>query len=76
MTLNQLKYVVEVAKENSINRAASKLFVSQSVLSTSIQKLEKEIGHPIFTRTNHGVTLTPFGQTFVSYIASIHNQLV
>lgn len=75
MKLNQLKYVVEVAKVGSINRAAANLFVSQSVLSTTINKLEKEIGHAIFTRSNHGVSLTPFGHTFVSYVSSIQTQL-
>ena len=75
MTLNQLQYVVEVAKTGSINSAASNLFVSQSVLSTAISNLEKEIGHAIFIRSNRGVTLTAFGHTFVSYVSSIQTQL-
>lgn len=75
MTLNQLRYVVEVAQTGSINRAAANLFVSQSVLSTSISSLEKEIGHTIFARSNRGVTTTPFGLTFVSYVSSIQAQL-
>ena len=44
MNLNQLKYVIEIARTRSINKAASNLFVSQSVLSTAIISLEKEIG--------------------------------
>ena len=44
MTLNQLQYVVEVAKTGSINSAAGNLFVSQSVLSTAISNLENEVG--------------------------------
>lgn len=75
MTLNQLQYVVEVAKTGSINSAANNLFVSQSVLSTAISNLEKEIGRAIFIRSNRGVTLTAFGHTFVSYISSIQVQL-
>lgn len=75
MTLNQLQYVVEVAKTGSINSAANNLFVSQSVLSTAISNLEKEIGHAIFIRSNRGVTMTAFGHTFVSYISSIQTQL-
>lgn len=75
MTLNQLKYVVEVAKAGSINKAASNLFVAQSVLSTAIMNLEKEIGHEIFMRSNRGVTLTPFGHTFTSYVSAIQAQL-
>ena len=75
MTLSQLKHVVEVAKTGSINQAATNLFLSQSVLSVSISNLEKEIGEDIFTRTNRGVMLTPFGHTFVSYVSSIQDQL-
>ena len=75
MTLNQLKYVIEIAKTGSINQAAANLFLSQSVLSTSVSSLEKEIGQKIFVRSNRGVTLTPFGHTFVSYVTSIQAQL-
>ena len=75
MTLNQLKYIVEAAKAGSINRAAANLFVSQSVLSTSIKNFETEIGRTIFNRTPNGVSLTPFGITFVSYVSSIQSQL-
>lgn len=75
MTLNQLEYVVEVAKTGSINKAANNLFVSQSVLSTAISNLEKEVGYSIFIRSNRGVTLTSFGYTFVSYVSSILTQL-
>ena len=76
MTFNQLKYVVAVAKTGSINKAAADLFISQSVVSTAIAGLEKEIGHDIFVRSNRGVALTPFGHTFVSYVSSIQAQLV
>ena len=73
MNLNQLKYVIEIARTRSINKAASNLFVSQSVLSTAIISLEKEIGQPIFIRSNKGVSLTPFGHTFVSYVTPIQD---
>ena len=76
MTFNQLKYVVAAAKTGSINKAAADLFISQSVVSTAIAGLEKEIGHDIFVRSNRGVALTPFGHTFVSYVSSIQAQLV
>ena len=63
MTFNQLKYVVAVAEVGSINKAAAKLFVSQSVVSTAIASLEHEIGHEIFVRNSRGVVLTSFGHT-------------
>lgn len=75
MTINQLKYIVEVASAGSINKAAANLFISQSVVSTAISSFEKEIGHQIFMRSNRGVSLTPFGHTFISYVSSIQTQL-
>lgn len=75
MTLNQLKYVIEIARTGSINKAASNLFISQPVLSASIKSLETECGKPLFSRSNRGIELTPFGKVFLSYITPIHMQL-
>ena len=75
MTLTQFKYVLEVEKTGSINHAAKNLFVSQSVLSTSIKNLEEELGYTIFSRTNRGILCTPLGKTFISYIRPIHEQV-
>ncbi len=75
MTLNQLEYVIKVAEAGSINKAASQLFVSQSVLSTSIKNLESELGRSLFIRTTKGIRPTPFGKAFISYITPIGHQL-
>ena len=75
MTLNQIKYVIEVANAGSINKAASNLFISQSVLSASISSLESELGDTIFNRSARGIDLTPFGQTFLDYIIPIQLQI-
>ena len=44
MTLNQLKYIVELSKDSSINEAAKKLFISQPSLTASLKSLEQEVG--------------------------------
>ena len=75
MTLTQFKYILEVEKTGSINHAAKNLFVSQSVLSTSIRNLEEELGYQIFSRTNRGIVCTPLGKTFISYVKPIHEQV-
>lgn len=75
MTLNQLKYVIEIAKTGSINKASNNLFISQPVLSASIKSLEAELGKEIFSRSTRGIELTPFGNTFLSYITPIHMQI-
>ena len=58
MTLQQLRYVISIAKNKSMNKAAEELFVSQPSLSSSIKDLEDEIGIELFLRTNRGVLIT------------------
>ena len=43
MTLQQLRYVVEIAREGSMSRAARNLLISQPSLSASIARLEEEL---------------------------------
>ena len=75
MTVTQFKHVIEVEKAGSINKAASNLFIAQSVLSNSIRSLEDELGRPIFIRTNRGSELTSFGKEFLSYIRPINMKI-
>lgn len=75
MTFEQIKYVLEVESTGSINRAASKLFVTQSALSMAIKSLEEEVGYRIFLRTNRGVVPTPSGRSLIAYLRSINIQL-
>jgi LysR family hydrogen peroxide-inducible transcriptional activator len=65
MTLNELRYVVAVAQERSFGRAAAKCFVSQPALSVAIQKLEEELGAPLFERGKSEITVTPVGERIV-----------
>ena len=65
MTLNELRYIVAVAQERSFGRAAGKCFVSQPALSVAIQKLEDELGAPLFERGKSEVTVTPVGERIV-----------
>ena len=44
MTLLQMRYILEVERCGSMNRAAQDLFISQSALSTAILEVEKELG--------------------------------
>lgn len=74
MTLTQLKYVVTVAGEKSMNEAAKKLFISQPSLSTAIRELETEIGIEIFRRTSRGILLTPEGEEFIGYARQVTEQ--
>ena len=74
MTFQQLEYVVEISKCGSINKAAQKLFLSQSGISTAVRELEQELGIRIFARSNRGVEFTQEGKEFLSYAISLLEQ--
>lgn len=74
MTLQQLKYAIEIAKWGSINIAAKKLFITQPSLSNAIRELENEINTVIFERTNRGVSVTVDGAEFLGYARQIMEQ--
>ena len=74
MTFQQLTYVVEISKCGSINKAAHKLFLSQSGISTAVRELEEELGIQFFVRSNRGVEFTPEGKEFLSYAISLLEQ--
>ncbi|PCD05784.1 LysR family transcriptional regulator [Peribacillus simplex] len=74
MTLQQLKYALEVASKGSMNEAARSLFISQPRLSNAIKELEKEIKITIFIRTNRGITVTNEGAEFLGYARQVLQQ--
>ncbi len=74
MTFQQLTYVVEISKCGSINKAAQKLFLSQSGISTAVRELEEELGIQFFVRSNRGVEFTQEGKEFLSYAVSLLEQ--
>lgn len=61
MELRTLKYFLTVAKEENITSAAEILHMTQPTLSRQIMDLEKELGKPLFTRTNRKTILTEDG---------------
>ena len=74
MTFQQLTYVVEISKCGSINKAAHKLVLSQSGISSAVRELEEELGIQFFVRSNRGVEFTPEGKEFLSYAISLLEQ--
>lgn len=74
MTIQQCKYVLEIARYGSFNEAAKRLFVAQSSLSVSVRSLEKELGIQIFNRSVNGIYLTEDGAEFAQYAQQIVEQ--
>ena len=61
----QIEYILKIAEENNITRAAEKLFISQSALNQQLLKLEQELGTPLFHRSRTNWGLTEAGKIYV-----------
>lgn len=66
MTLNELRYIVAVARERHFGRAAEACFISQPTLSVAVKKLEEELGLSLFERRKGEVSVTPVGERIVA----------
>ena len=71
MEVHQLRYFLAVAEEGNFSRAAERMRVAQPSLSQQIQKLEGEVGQPLFDRLPRRVALTEAGQTLRAYVENI-----
>ncbi len=65
MDLKQIEYIVKIADEKSITRAAEKLFLTQSALNQQLLRLEKELGVQLFKRTKSDWSPTPAGEIYL-----------
>lgn len=67
MNLRQIEYIVKIADEKSITKAASQLYISQSGLNQQLLKLEKELNLPLFHRNKDDLHPTQAGQIYIEY---------
>lgn len=65
MDTRQIEYIIKIAEERSITRAAERLFLTQSALSQQLLKLEKELGTRLFSRSRHEWLPTPEGEVYL-----------
>ena len=65
MDTKQIEYILKIAEENNITKAAGKLFITQSALNQQLIKLEKELGTPLFHRSRTNWHLTEAGEIYV-----------
>lgn len=59
-----MEYILAIAEEGNILKAASKVYITQSALSQQLILLEEELGCRLFDRTPKGLRITPAGEIY------------
>lgn len=67
LNYNHLYYFWMVAKEAHLTKAAARLFIAQSALSSQLKKLEDQLGCELFKREGRSLVLTEAGMIAFSY---------
>jgi DNA-binding transcriptional LysR family regulator len=67
ITLKQMEALVWVARLGTFDRAARKLFTTQSAVSKRIRELELALGVDLFDRARRGASLTKHGELLLGY---------
>ncbi len=73
--LRHIRYFLALAEELHYQKAADRLFVSQSALSQQIKQLEGIVGSALFDRTNRKVSLNKAGQLFKEDVSGLMAQV-
>ncbi|MBQ8240246.1 MAG: hydrogen peroxide-inducible genes activator [Bacteroides sp.] len=74
MTLQQLEYILAVARHGHFGRAADACNVTQPTLSAMIGKLEEEIGAKLFDRNRQPIVPTIVGERVINRAREVLDQ--
>ena len=66
-----IEYVIAIAEEKSLSKAAEKLYITQPALSQRLKKLEEELGTALFIRDNAGLSITDAGRIYINGCRSV-----
>ncbi len=64
ISVDQMKYFIEIVKQGSLNKAAQHLYISQPALTKQLGILEKSMKCTLLIRTQSGIKLTASGRYF------------
>ncbi|HDJ1440269.1 TPA: LysR family transcriptional regulator [Serratia rubidaea] len=68
MISSEMRFFLAVASCGSLSAASEQLFVAVSAISRKIQRLEAQVGAPLFERHARGMVLTEAGQIFENHL--------
>lgn len=71
MDIETMKTFLVLVDTKNFTRTAHQLFIAQSTVTNRILELEKELNVTLFERNNRSVELTPAGERFSLYAASV-----
>lgn len=71
MSLDKFDYVLALAEERNLTRAAKKTFISQPALTNYINKLESQLGVKLFDRTVTPIQITRAGSLYIERMKKI-----
>ncbi len=71
MENQEIKYLLAIARQKNISRAAEALFISQPGLSRYLKEREAQIGGPLFLRRKQELVPTELGRIYISYAERI-----
>lgn len=71
MRIEQLEYLAAVTRHTSLRRASEELHISQSALSESVSKLERELGVRLLERQRSGVRISRAGRELMPTITEV-----
>ena len=71
MELKEARYILAIAKHQSIGKAAESLYISQPSLSKYLKNLEERLGAPLFDRRENHYYPTYMGERYLYYAERI-----
>lgn len=74
MTNEKLEYILTIAEERNITRAAKRLYISQPALTLYLNRLENDLGVKLFDRTKSPIKLTEAGKYYIDKMKKIYAQ--
>lgn len=69
--MKDMDMVYAIYQYGSFSKAADELFIGQSSLSMAIQRIENELGMPLFNRKHHPIQLTEAGKAYIRYYRKV-----